>query len=103
MVAFLFSPRNYKSKMQVNIFVIRENVDITFPKEFNNIVNCNYSFWRDIHMKRTGGLVPAWRSIPKSHSSSILEVEPTSSNGSWATSPRAFGNGKIKFSVVVVL
>jgi len=54
-------------------------------------------------MKRTGGLVPAWRSIPKSHSSSILEVEPTSSNGSWANSPRTFGNGKINFSVVAVL
>uniref|UniRef100_A0A669Q4Y3 Ubiquitin specific peptidase 54 n=1 Tax=Phasianus colchicus TaxID=9054 RepID=A0A669Q4Y3_PHACC len=48
----------------------------------------NSSTHRDIHMKRTGGLVPAWRSIPKSHSSSILEVEPTSSNGSWANSPR---------------
>lgn len=89
--------------MQVNIFVIIENVDVTSPKKFNNTVNCNYSFWRDIHMKRTGGLVPAWRSIPKSHSSSILEVEPTSSNGNWANSPHAFGNGKLNLSVVVVL
>uniref|UniRef100_A0A8C0HQ77 Ubiquitin specific peptidase 54 n=1 Tax=Buteo japonicus TaxID=224669 RepID=A0A8C0HQ77_9AVES len=32
---------------------------------------------RDIHMKRAGGLVPAWRNIPKSHSSSILEVDDT--------------------------
>uniref|UniRef100_A0A669PXT4 Ubiquitin specific peptidase 54 n=1 Tax=Phasianus colchicus TaxID=9054 RepID=A0A669PXT4_PHACC len=47
----------------------------------------NSSTHRDIHMKRTGGLVPAWRSIPKSHSSSILEVEPTSSNGSWMFAP----------------
>ncbi|XP_065699005.1 ubiquitin carboxyl-terminal hydrolase 54 isoform X4 [Patagioenas fasciata] len=48
---------------------------------------------RDVHMKRTGGLVPAWRNIPKSHSSSILEVESMSSAGSWANSPHAAGNG----------
>ncbi|XP_029887204.1 inactive ubiquitin carboxyl-terminal hydrolase 54 isoform X2 [Aquila chrysaetos chrysaetos] len=48
---------------------------------------------RDIHMKRAGGLVPAWRNIPKSHSSSILEVESTSSVGSWANSPHTVGNG----------
>uniref|UniRef100_A0A8C0BRV0 Ubiquitin specific peptidase 54 n=1 Tax=Buteo japonicus TaxID=224669 RepID=A0A8C0BRV0_9AVES len=46
---------------------------------------------RDIHMKRAGGLVPAWRNIPKSHSSSILEVESTSPVGSWANS---FGGGE---------
>ncbi|XP_035393022.1 inactive ubiquitin carboxyl-terminal hydrolase 54 isoform X1 [Cygnus atratus] len=48
---------------------------------------------RDIHMKWAGGLVPAWRSIPKSHSSSILEVESNSSTGSWTNSPRTIGNG----------
>ncbi|KFP18595.1 Inactive ubiquitin carboxyl-terminal hydrolase 54, partial [Egretta garzetta] len=48
---------------------------------------------RDVHMKRAGGLVPAWRHIPKSHSSSILEVESTSSAGSWANSPHTIGNG----------
>ncbi|KAM6416141.1 ubiquitin carboxyl-terminal hydrolase 54 isoform 2-T2 [Rhynochetos jubatus] len=48
---------------------------------------------RDAHMKRAGGLVPAWRNIPKSHSSSILEVESTSSAGSWANSPHTIGNG----------
>ncbi|OXB77689.1 UNVERIFIED_CONTAM: hypothetical protein H355_003518 [Colinus virginianus] len=53
---------------------------------------------RDKHMKRTGGLVPAWRSIPKSHSSSVLEVEPTSSNGIWANNPRAIGNGGEMFA-----
>uniref|UniRef100_A0A8C6JYE5 Uncharacterized protein n=1 Tax=Melopsittacus undulatus TaxID=13146 RepID=A0A8C6JYE5_MELUD len=42
---------------------------------------------RDVHIKRTGGLVPAWRNIPKSHSSSILEVESTSSIGSWMFGP----------------
>ncbi|XP_009895961.2 inactive ubiquitin carboxyl-terminal hydrolase 54 isoform X1 [Dryobates pubescens] len=47
---------------------------------------------RDIHMKRAGGLVPAWRNIPKSHSSSILEVESASSVGSWVNSPRTIGN-----------
>ncbi|XP_009983908.1 PREDICTED: inactive ubiquitin carboxyl-terminal hydrolase 54 [Tauraco erythrolophus] len=48
---------------------------------------------RDVHTKRAGGLVPAWRNIPKSHSSSILEVESTSSIGSWANSPHTTGNG----------
>ncbi|XP_071896215.1 ubiquitin carboxyl-terminal hydrolase 54 isoform X3 [Anas platyrhynchos] len=48
---------------------------------------------RDVHMKRAGGLVPAWRSIPKSHSSSILEVESNSSSGSWTNSTRTIGNG----------
>ncbi|XP_053927010.1 inactive ubiquitin carboxyl-terminal hydrolase 54 isoform X2 [Cuculus canorus] len=48
---------------------------------------------RDVHMKRAGGLVPAWRNIPKSHSSSILEVESASSAGSWASSPHTIGNG----------
>lgn len=48
-------------------------------------------------MKRAGGLVPAWHNIPKSHSSSILEVESTSSIGSWANIPQAIGNGKIHF------
>ncbi|XP_059676888.1 inactive ubiquitin carboxyl-terminal hydrolase 54 isoform X2 [Gavia stellata] len=48
---------------------------------------------RDAHTKRAGGLVPAWRNIPKSHSSSILEVESTSSTGSWANSPHTIGNG----------
>ncbi|XP_071604115.1 ubiquitin carboxyl-terminal hydrolase 54 isoform X5 [Heliangelus exortis] len=53
---------------------------------------------RDIHMKRGGGLVPAWRNIPKSHSSSILEVESSSSLGSWATSPHTIGNGGEMFA-----
>uniref|UniRef100_A0A8C0F087 Ubiquitin specific peptidase 54 n=1 Tax=Bubo bubo TaxID=30461 RepID=A0A8C0F087_BUBBB len=44
----------------------------------------------DVHMKRAGGLLPAWRNIPKSHSSSILEVESTSSIGSWANSGEMF-------------
>ncbi|KAM6306483.1 ubiquitin carboxyl-terminal hydrolase 54 [Aegotheles albertisi] len=53
---------------------------------------------RDVNMKRAGGLVPAWRNIPKSHSSSILEVESTSSIGSWANSPRTIGNGGEMFA-----
>uniref|UniRef100_A0A8C0ULL2 Ubiquitin specific peptidase 54 n=1 Tax=Cyanistes caeruleus TaxID=156563 RepID=A0A8C0ULL2_CYACU len=47
---------------------------------------------RDVHMKRAGGFVPAWRNIPKSHSSSILEVESASSIGSWTNSPHTMGN-----------
>ncbi|XP_073208955.1 ubiquitin carboxyl-terminal hydrolase 54 isoform X10 [Lepidochelys kempii] len=48
---------------------------------------------RDSHMKRAGGLVPAWRNIPKSHSSSILEVESASSTGGWTSSQNSVGNG----------
>ncbi|XP_017662622.1 PREDICTED: inactive ubiquitin carboxyl-terminal hydrolase 54 isoform X1 [Lepidothrix coronata] len=48
---------------------------------------------RDVHMKRAGAFVPAWRNIPKSHSSSILEVESASSIGSWTNSPHTIGNG----------
>uniref|UniRef100_K7GBS1 Ubiquitin specific peptidase 54 n=1 Tax=Pelodiscus sinensis TaxID=13735 RepID=K7GBS1_PELSI len=47
---------------------------------------------RDSHMKRSSGLVPAWRNIPKSHSSSILEVESASSTG-WTSSQHSLGNG----------
>uniref|UniRef100_A0A8D0HPW7 Ubiquitin specific peptidase 54 n=1 Tax=Sphenodon punctatus TaxID=8508 RepID=A0A8D0HPW7_SPHPU len=46
---------------------------------------------RDAHLKRTGGLVPAWRNIPKSHSSSILEVESASSN-CWANNKHSIGH-----------
>uniref|UniRef100_A0A8C3KFQ9 Ubiquitin specific peptidase 54 n=1 Tax=Calidris pygmaea TaxID=425635 RepID=A0A8C3KFQ9_9CHAR len=53
---------------------------------------------RDVHMKRTGGLVPAWRNIPKSHSSSILEVESNSSAGSWANSAHTIGNSGEMFA-----
>ncbi|XP_074152926.1 ubiquitin carboxyl-terminal hydrolase 54 isoform X2 [Sminthopsis crassicaudata] len=39
---------------------------------------------RDTNVKRVPGLVPAWRQIPKSHSSSsILEVESVSSKSNW--------------------
>ncbi|XP_067394020.1 ubiquitin carboxyl-terminal hydrolase 54 isoform X3 [Emydura macquarii macquarii] len=48
---------------------------------------------RDSHMKRAGGLVPAWRNIPKSHSSSILEVESASSTSGWTSSQHSTGNG----------
>ncbi|XP_034632937.1 inactive ubiquitin carboxyl-terminal hydrolase 54 isoform X3 [Trachemys scripta elegans] len=48
---------------------------------------------RDSRMKRAGGLVPAWRNIPKSHSSSILEVESASSTSGWTSSQHSVGNG----------
>ncbi|KYO27581.1 inactive ubiquitin carboxyl-terminal hydrolase 54 [Alligator mississippiensis] len=48
---------------------------------------------RDPYMKRVGGLVPAWRNIPKSHSSSILEVESSSSASGWMNSIHFIGNG----------
>nr|XP_056704080.1 inactive ubiquitin carboxyl-terminal hydrolase 54 [Euleptes europaea] len=46
---------------------------------------------RDSHMKRPGAFVPAWRNIPKSHSSSILEVESASSPSCWAKSKHSNG------------
>uniref|UniRef100_A0A6J0TH71 Ubiquitin carboxyl-terminal hydrolase 54 isoform X2 n=1 Tax=Pogona vitticeps TaxID=103695 RepID=A0A6J0TH71_9SAUR len=49
---------------------------------------------RDSHMKRSGCFVPAWRHIPKSHSSSILEVESASSASSWAKNKHSVGNGE---------
>ncbi|XP_074855795.1 ubiquitin carboxyl-terminal hydrolase 54 isoform X3 [Carettochelys insculpta] len=48
---------------------------------------------RDSHMKRPGGLVPAWRNIPKSHSSSVLEVESASSTSGWISIQQSLGNG----------
>ncbi|XP_023365293.1 inactive ubiquitin carboxyl-terminal hydrolase 54 isoform X2 [Otolemur garnettii] len=41
---------------------------------------------RDPSAKRSAGLVPSWRHIPKSHSSSILEVDSTASMNSWTKS-----------------
>ncbi|XP_053442058.1 inactive ubiquitin carboxyl-terminal hydrolase 54 isoform X3 [Nycticebus coucang] len=41
---------------------------------------------RDPSAKRSGGLVPSWHHIPKSHSSSILEVDSTASMNSWTKS-----------------
>ncbi|XP_021571335.1 inactive ubiquitin carboxyl-terminal hydrolase 54 [Carlito syrichta] len=38
---------------------------------------------RDPSAKRSAGLVPSWRHIPKSHSSSILEVDSTASISGW--------------------
>lgn len=77
-------------------------VDTISPGEISQMVNYNFSSWRDVHMKRAGGFVPAWRNIPKSHSSSILEVESASSIGSWTNSPHTMGNGKIHFVGVVM-
>lgn len=53
-------------------------------------------------MKRGGAFVPAWRNIPKSHSSSILEVESASSIGSWTNGPHTMGNGKVHFVGLVM-
>ncbi|KAH0624359.1 hypothetical protein JD844_031755 [Phrynosoma platyrhinos] len=49
---------------------------------------------RDSHIKRTGAFVPAWRNIPKSHSSSILEVESTPSASCWMKNKNSIGNGE---------
>ncbi|XP_045424945.1 inactive ubiquitin carboxyl-terminal hydrolase 54 isoform X3 [Lemur catta] len=39
---------------------------------------------RDPSAKRSAGFVPSWRHIPKSHSSSILEVDSTASMSGWS-------------------
>nr|XP_008112453.1 PREDICTED: inactive ubiquitin carboxyl-terminal hydrolase 54 isoform X2 [Anolis carolinensis] len=49
---------------------------------------------RESYMKRTGAFVPAWRNIPKSHSSSILEVESASTGTCWAKNKHSIGNGE---------
>ncbi|XP_020928211.1 inactive ubiquitin carboxyl-terminal hydrolase 54 isoform X8 [Sus scrofa] len=38
---------------------------------------------RDPNAKRSAGLVPSWRHIPKSHSSSILEADSIASRSGW--------------------
>lgn len=54
-------------------------------------------------MKRPGAFVPAWRNIPKSHSSSILEVESAPTASSWSKNKHAIGNGKDLFSLLKYL
>nr|XP_026245962.1 inactive ubiquitin carboxyl-terminal hydrolase 54 isoform X3 [Urocitellus parryii] len=47
---------------------------------------------RDTSAKRSAGIVPSWRHIPKSHSSSILEVDSTVSMSGWTkTQPLSGG------------
>nr|XP_044993136.1 inactive ubiquitin carboxyl-terminal hydrolase 54 isoform X11 [Jaculus jaculus] len=47
---------------------------------------------RDPSAKRSFGFVPSWRHIPKSHSSSILEVDSTASMSDWTkTQPLSGG------------
>uniref|UniRef100_I3N6Q4 ubiquitinyl hydrolase 1 n=1 Tax=Ictidomys tridecemlineatus TaxID=43179 RepID=I3N6Q4_ICTTR len=47
---------------------------------------------RDPSAKRSAGIVPSWRHIPKSHSSSILEVDSTVSMSGWTkTQPLSGG------------
>ncbi|XP_075390151.1 ubiquitin carboxyl-terminal hydrolase 54 isoform X2 [Tenrec ecaudatus] len=44
----------------------------------------NLNVCRDTSAKRSAGFVPAWHHIPKSHSSSILDVNSTASMSGWA-------------------
>ncbi|XP_070801435.1 ubiquitin carboxyl-terminal hydrolase 54 [Pituophis catenifer annectens] len=48
---------------------------------------------RDYLIKRTGDVIPAWHNIPKSHSSSILEVESASSITCRTKNKYSFGHG----------
>ncbi|XP_039091029.1 inactive ubiquitin carboxyl-terminal hydrolase 54 isoform X7 [Hyaena hyaena] len=49
------------------------------------------SVCRDQSAKRSAGLAPSWRHIPKSHSSSILEADSTASRSSWAKNQHLSG------------
>ncbi|XP_060033774.1 inactive ubiquitin carboxyl-terminal hydrolase 54 [Erinaceus europaeus] len=51
------------------------SLDAALPESSN--------FYRDPSGKRLTGLAPSWRHIPKSHSSSILEVDTTTSRSGW--------------------
>ncbi|XP_036351630.2 inactive ubiquitin carboxyl-terminal hydrolase 54 [Ochotona princeps] len=52
------------------------------------------SVCRDSSAKRSVGFVPSWRHIPKSHSSSILEVDSTAPISGW-TKSQPFSGGEI--------
>ncbi|XP_032112277.1 inactive ubiquitin carboxyl-terminal hydrolase 54 isoform X11 [Sapajus apella] len=54
------------------------SLDAALPESLN--------VYRDSSAKRSAGLIPSWRHIPKSHSSSILEVDSTASMGGWTKS-----------------
>ncbi|XP_059025907.1 inactive ubiquitin carboxyl-terminal hydrolase 54 isoform X13 [Mustela lutreola] len=52
------------------------------------------SVCRDPSAKRSAGLAPSWRHIPKSHSSSILEADSIASRSNW-TKNQPFSGGEI--------
>lgn len=54
----------------------------------------NMNVYRDPSTKRSAGFVPSWRHIPKSHSSSILEVDSTVPVSGWTKTP-PFSGGEI--------
>ncbi|GAB5578481.1 inactive ubiquitin carboxyl-terminal hydrolase 54 isoform X1 [Prionailurus iriomotensis] len=53
------------------------------------------SVCRDLSAKRSAGLAPSWRHIPKSHSSSILEADSTASRSSWAKNQHLSASGEL--------
>ncbi|KAM6185435.1 ubiquitin carboxyl-terminal hydrolase 54 isoform 2-T2 [Rhynchocyon petersi] len=56
------------------------------PVSLDTVLPESLNVCRDSNAKRPSGLVPAWHHIPKSHSSSILEVDSTASMSSWTKS-----------------
>nr|XP_017834499.1 inactive ubiquitin carboxyl-terminal hydrolase 54 isoform X15 [Callithrix jacchus] len=56
------------------------------PVSLDAALSESSNVYRDSSAKRPAGLVPSWRHIPKSHSSSILEVDSTASMGGWTKS-----------------
>ncbi|XP_033622425.1 inactive ubiquitin carboxyl-terminal hydrolase 54 isoform X3 [Fukomys damarensis] len=59
------------------------SLDVTLSESSNTC--------RDPSAKRSAGFVPSWRHIPKSHSSSILEVDSTASTSSWTRTQPLLG------------
>ncbi|XP_023574456.1 inactive ubiquitin carboxyl-terminal hydrolase 54 isoform X1 [Octodon degus] len=59
------------------------SLDVALPESSNTC--------RDPSAKKSTGFVPSWRHIPKSHSSSILEVDSTASMSSWTKTQPLLG------------
>ncbi|XP_045147128.1 inactive ubiquitin carboxyl-terminal hydrolase 54 isoform X2 [Echinops telfairi] len=64
------------------------------PVSLDAAVPENLNVCRDASAKRSAGLVPAWHHIPKSHSSSILDVDSTTSMSGW-TKTQPISGGEI--------
>ncbi|XP_048194995.1 inactive ubiquitin carboxyl-terminal hydrolase 54 isoform X2 [Perognathus longimembris pacificus] len=62
------------------------SLDVALPESLN--------ICRDVSSKKSSGFVPSWRHIPKSHSSSILEVDSTASMSGW-TKTQPLSGGEI--------
>nr|XP_023402851.1 inactive ubiquitin carboxyl-terminal hydrolase 54 isoform X3 [Loxodonta africana] len=64
------------------------------PVSLDTALPENLNVCRDPSAKRSAGFVPAWHHIPKSHSSSLLEVDSAASASGW-TENRPVSGGEI--------